>query len=346
MSFFKKSTKKESDISSLASYEERVSNEINFYKDCENVHDLPDIFHYWSNRYLLPKQTCFGFTSPDNFFEKHCRDFCLSHVEDTTEIRILSVGSGNGELEVGIVKALSDSGISNFSMECMDINQQMLDRAIGLAEEKGVKKYIKVNQSDFNEWKPEHQYHVVLANQSLHHVLHLEHLFDAIHEGLTHDGLFLTSDMIGRNGHMRWPEALEILQRLWDELPPRYKYNQLLKRQEDIFINHDCSTEGFEGIRAQDVLPLLVERFNFELFIPFANLILIFIDRAFGHNFDVNNKFDTDFIDRVHKIDEESILAGIIKPTQMLAVMTKSTVEELKLTHPKLTPEFSIRHYD
>ena len=267
-------------------------------------------------------------------------------MEDTTEIRILSVGSGNGELEVGIVKALSDSGISNFSMECMDINQQMLDRAIGLAEEKGVKKYIKVNQSDFNEWKPEHQYHVVLANQSLHHVLHLEHLFDAIHEGLTHDGLFLTSDMIGRNGHMRWPEALEILQRLWDELPPRYKYNQLLKRQEDIFINHDCSTEGFEGIRAQDVLPLLVERFNFELFIPFANLILIFIDRAFGHNFDVNNKFDTDFIDRVHKIDEESILAGIIKPTQMLAVMTKSTVEELKLTHPKLTPEFSIRHYD
>src|SRR5690554_4480001 len=145
---------------------------------------------------------------------------------------------------------------------------------------------------------------------------------------------------------MRWPEALDALEPFWNELPARYKFNQLLKRQEDTYINHDCSTEGFEGIRAQDILKLLVERFNFELFVPFANIILVLIDRPFGHNFDASNPDDLAFIDRVHLKDEELILKGTLKPTQMLAAMTKAEVSQTKLVDPTLTPAFCIRSVD
>lgn len=177
----------------------------------------------------------------------------------------------------------------------------------------------------------------------MHHVIELEHLFDAIETGLTSTGVFLTSDMIGRNGHMRWPEALAAMQPYWESLPNHYKYNQLLKRQENQFINHDCSTEGFEFMRAQDILPLLTQKFGFNLFIPFANIIMPFIDRSFGHNFDANNETDLAFIDQVHETDERLIYEGILKPTQMIAALCKNKSCNTLLTNPKLTPEFCIR---
>ena len=49
-------------------YALKLQNEQSFYKDCTNVHDLPDIFHYWSNKYLAPDMERFGFTNPDDFF--------------------------------------------------------------------------------------------------------------------------------------------------------------------------------------------------------------------------------------------------------------------------------------
>jgi hypothetical protein len=109
-----------------------------------------------------------------------------------------------------------------------------------------------------------------------------------------------------------------------------------------VYENWDCSNEGFEGIRAQDILPLLVKNFNFELFVGFGNVISPFIDRGFGHNFDPEREWDRAFIDRVHERDEAEMRAGRIKPTQMLAVLRNEEVAEPKY-HPPLTPEFCIR---
>jgi len=99
------------------------------------------------------------------------------------------------------------------------------------------------------------------------------------------------------------------------------RFNRQLKRQEDAYLDWDCSVSGFEGIRAQDILPLAVQRFGFELFLPFANLIDPFIDRSFGHHFDPQAAWDRDFLDRVHARDEAELTAGRIKPTHMFAVM-------------------------
>jgi hypothetical protein len=151
--------------------------------------------------------------------------------------------------------------------------------------------------------------------------------------------------MIGRNGHMRWPEALDYVHQFWRELPESHRYNHQLKRYEALYENWDCSTEGFEGVRAQDILALLVKNFHFEAFFAYANIIDPFIDRGFGHNFDVNKESDRSFIDRVHATDVAQMLAGKIKPTQMLAAMRASPVT-LGLFIPPFTPEFCIRRTD
>lgn len=322
-------------------YARRLVNEREQFDECLNVHELPDIFHYWSNRYLLPLFTPFGFTSPNDFFLRFIREKCQQTAAPTTSI--VSIGAGNCDLEIEIAERLLAAGVEAFSIDCIEINGNMIERARARARDSALAGKLRFQQQDFNRWRPQPgRYDVVMANQSLHHVLELEHLFDSIRDGLAPGGLFLASDMIGRNGHQRWPEALELVEGFWDELPEAYRYNRLLQRQEPSYINHDCSTSGFEGIRAQDVLPLLLERFNFRLFVPYGNIVFVFIDRPFGHNFDAAGVWDRDFIDRVHAADEEAMLSGRIKPTSMLAAMTLEPVET-QLRDPRLTPRFCVR---
>jgi hypothetical protein len=154
----------------------------------------------------------------------------------------------------------------------------------------------------------------------LHHFQDLEMLFRKVREAIGGQGVFVVSDIIGRNGHMRWPEALDVIHRIWQTMPDRYKYNHLLRRYESVYENWDCSVGGFEGIRAQDILPLLLKNFRFEVFLAYGNIIDVFIDRAFGHNFDVNNDEDKRFIDMIAELDEALLEAGTVKPTHLISL--------------------------
>ena len=71
-------------------------------------------------------------------------------------------------------------------------------------------------------------------------------------------------------------------------------------------------------------------------------MIDVFIDRGFGHHFDVAGEWDRDFIDRVHARDEVEILAGRMKPTHMLAVMHTGPQGEMRCVDG-LTPAGSLR---
>jgi SAM-dependent methyltransferase len=303
---------------SEATYRQRVAAEHGHFDSCEEVHALPPIFHYWSNRYLRPRLEAFGVSHPDAFFAKYLVE-CYGRGSGTR--RFLSLGAGNCDTEVRLARALRDAGCHRFAIECLELNKAMLVRGQQLAARERVADNIVPLEADLNHWRPMTQYDGVIASQSLHHVMALERVFDSVSTSLAPHARFIVSDMIGRNGHQRWPEALAIVREFWRELPSTYRYNRQLKRQEHEFLDWDCSTEGFEGIRAQDILPLLVERFGFDVFIGFANVIAPFVDRSFGPNFSNDAQWDREFIDRVHARDESEMAAGRIKPTQMFAVM-------------------------
>jgi SAM-dependent methyltransferase len=325
----------------MPAYLDRVAAETAIFAEQVIVHDLPPIYHYWSNTYLRPQLETFGFSNPDEFYALHLERSLADAGQGIA--RFVSLGCGNCDTEVRVVRILADRGITQFTLECVDINAAMLDRGRAMAAKAGVASQILTVQGDFNTWQPQQQqYDAIMANQSLHHVVELEHLFAAVASALTPHGRFITSDMIGRNGHMLWPEAAAILREYWRDLPDDYKYNVQLRRQENEFEDWDCSREGFEGIRAQDILTLLLDHFDFEFFMGFANIIDVVIGRSFGPNFDVKSADDRAFIDRVHARDQAEILAGHIKPTHMMAVMRRNfagTTECWK----NLTPEFCVR---
>ena len=332
-----------------AAYRAHLENESAIFTTQTEVHDLPPIAHYWSNTYLRPRLETFGFSNSDEFFALHLER--AARATGGRTVHFVSIGAGNCDTEVRIAQTLRERGIVDFTLECIELNPAMIERGRTLAREAGVEAHVLPVAGDFNRWSPQRSYNAVLANQSLHHVVNLEGLFDAIAACLTPQSIFVTSDMIGRNGHQRWPEALAIVREFWRELPKDYRYNLQLRRREKTFRDWDCSRESFEGVRAQDILPLLIERFDFDFFFAHSNIIDPFIDRSFGPHFDADSPTDRAFIDRVQARDDAEILAGNVSPTHMLAVlhrpkatMEKSPEERKKMTTWKhLTPEFCLR---
>lgn len=308
--------------SSANRYDAQLQAERDTFDNQSEIHELPEIFHYWSNKYFRPLLEEYGFSNPDQLFAKYLME--SGQRTGSKKLKFLSVGAGNCDTEVRAAVALKQTGLVDFTIECLELSPPMLARGRVDAAAQGVAEHVTFTESDFNRWQPTQKYDAVIANQSLHHVLQLEHLFDAIKASLHPAGLFIVSDMIGRNGHMRWPETMSVVQRFWQELPKSYRFNQQLKRYEAKYKNWDCSSEGFEGIRAQDVLPELIKRFQFKLFIAASSVVDVFIDRSFGHHFDVHNPRDLDFIDRLHAYDEKALASGELTPTRLIAVMSLS----------------------
>jgi hypothetical protein len=160
---------------------------------------------------------------------------------------------------------------------------------------------------------------VYFANHSLHHIAELEHVYTQVRRTIAPTGVLLVNDMVGRNGHIRWPEALALLSRIWQVTPARYRRNRSTGQVDDVYPDLDCSTAGFEGVRAQDVLPLLLEHFHPDVFVAFANIIDPFIDRVYGFNFDATNPADCTFLDHVGALDNSTIDLGLVTPTDLIA---------------------------
>jgi len=183
----------------------------------------------------------------------------------------------------------------------------------------------------------------VLANYILHHIVELENLLEGVAAAIGGSGVFITADMIGRNGHMRWPEALCIITALWDTLPDELKYNHQFGVTDCTFNNWDCCSDGgFEGVRAQDILPLLVSRFHFEKFLAVGNLTDVFCDRLYGPNYNPTVPAHTQFIDSIELLNSLLLELGVIKPTMMLAVMSNQATASPRFWKT-LTPDFCIR---
>jgi len=320
-----------------------LAGEVASFRDLEQVHALPDIYHYWSDGHVAPLLRGLGYDSLRSFFVEPI--MARADAAGGRTLRIVSLGSGNGDFELSLAGSLRSSGLEGFSITRLELNDSMRERAASDAQQAGLSSYFEDLPADLNSWVAVLDYDVAIASHSLHHVLNLEHLFEQVRTSLGPDGVFLVNDIIGRNGHMRWPEALDLVERIWALMPGRYRYNHQLDRLETMYENWDCSVEGFEGIRAQDILPLLNERFHPETFIAFANVIDLFVDRGFGDNFDVDRQDDRDFIDAVARLDEAALTLGLVKPTHLLAHYRVSEVAAPRHAGV-MSPVFSVRRVD
>src|SRR5439155_24060753 len=161
-----------------------------------------------------------------------------------------------------------------FRLDGLDLSPILIDRFEHSVTKSDLRQLVFPRVADLNEASLAEPYDVIMANHSLHHIVDLEKLFELIEASLKETGIFATADMIGRNGHMRWPETEAVLQSVWLLRSEQQRFNhQLLELQLDKFKNFDCSKEGFEGIRAQDILYLILNRFSPYKFFGYGGFI-------------------------------------------------------------------------
>jgi SAM-dependent methyltransferase len=302
-------------------YDLKVQQQIEQYIT-QPIHDLPEIFHVWSCNFIRPGLI-------DVFGTESINDFYLGAAKEASgnfkrPFRILSVGCGDGTVELELAESLRSRSDAKFELIGADLSPVLIDRFKEKVRESGLGKCVYPRVQDLNMVSAEEQFDVIMANHSLHHIVDLEGVFAFIDRALLPHGIFATCDMIGRNGHMRWPETEAVLQVVWPLLSDKQKFHhQLLRHNPDRFEDFDCSGEGFEGIRAQDILYLILTRFKSYKFFGYGGFVDVLADRGFGHGFDAENEEHRAFITAWGRINEMMLDSGMIKPTVMSAYFTK-----------------------
>jgi len=322
-------------------YERRVNEQIAQYRDKENMYaDLANIHSYAQKKYVSPK--LLAICNAENHLQFYAKEM-VRRLKQTGANRILSLGSGAGQVEIGIAQTMRKLGVDDFAFACVELSEPQITRARRNTEDQGISDRFEFIQADLNTWNAsQNEYACVMCHHALHHVQDLEHLLTQIMTALHPDGAFITMDVIGRNGHMRWPETLAIVEHIWQFIPDEKKVQRVLKTMDIQFVNRDCSVRGFEGIRAQDILPqLIAQGFGFEKFLAWGGLTEVFT-MHYGGNYDSNNEKDRAFIDFIHYLNELLIDLGYIKPTIMAAVAVLDPDVRPRV-YKHWTPEFCIR---
>lgn len=302
----------------------RIASQIAQYATVENMHAaLSDINTYWkkshhSNRFHSTTQA-------KNHIDLYAQAIKRG-IENSGNIRVVSIGSGDGMVEVQVAQRLEVLGVTDYEFHLLELSPIQNERAQKKVKDANLSGTVLTFETDLNTWAATTTYGAAMAHHSLHHVVELEHLFDQVKTALDDGGVFATFDIIGRNGHMRWPETYTVVNALWHSLPAEKQKHSVLKWSSEDYRDHDCSTQGFEGIRAQDILPELLKRFEFQTFYAWGGLTDVFVGRGYGPNFDPAEPADRRFIDLVDELNEALLENGTIKPTTLCAVMQKEKV--------------------
>lgn len=118
-------------MSATPTYADRVAAQIAQYAQTVNMHDLPPIFHVWSNELLRPAiKEVFAVDTIIDFYASayfEARKTCRSFGRGT----ILSIGCGDGSMEIALAKSLLAGGETEFRLTGADISPILLKTMTG-----------------------------------------------------------------------------------------------------------------------------------------------------------------------------------------------------------------------
>lgn len=174
-------------------------------------------------------------------------------------VKMLSLCSGSAGIERGILEA---AGVP-VELTLFDINEKLMGQAAAavtpFARVYGVVGDVNALSTD----QFAHRFDVILFVSSLHHVVELEQVLATVRDLLEENGEFwLVGEQIGRDGNRLWPEAREAADRIFAELPERFRKNVHSGAIDTSLPDNDFSAVTFEGIRSSEIEPLLLRYFE------------------------------------------------------------------------------------
>src|SRR5438445_11948978 len=97
-----------------------------------------------------------------------------------------------------LIKKLLEMGETDFVLEAIELSPLRFDHARASASAPGVREDLLLTQGDLNTWLDTEKYSVVIAKDTLHHLLELLDHLDAIHGFIEVHRLLLLTDSVVR----------------------------------------------------------------------------------------------------------------------------------------------------
>lgn len=294
---------------------------------------LPPIFGYWSSRFLTPDARRLGADSPETFYLKHVIE---AAGDGSKTVQVMSVGTGACAMETQLAVQLKKAGV-NAHIHCLDFNPGLMRRAEAVARDNDVNGFMSFETQDCNRPFERSLQDVIIVNQFFHHVTELEIFCQSLGQSLAADGVLLSSDIVGRNGHLLWPDVEVEVKKAWAALPLSKRYDRHFSARQTHYIPVNHAAYSNEGVRAEDVVDSLLHTFDFELFFTFGGAIMPFIERRIGFNFDPEEEADRNVIDALGEADEKSLAAGRYPASNMIASL-RHKGHVIQAVHEPVTP--------
>jgi SAM-dependent methyltransferase len=173
---------------------------------------------------------------------------CRSLKDTIRPIEILSLASGYCGHELDLARRMT----LPYTITCTDLNERMFERARDAARTEGLMMNFQEADLNFIAINPA-RYDLIFAHAAIHHVINLEYLFDQIAAGLRPNGILSLTEVVGKNRKLIWDQNEHYANALLELMPERLTRGIRLAVRED--------PDGMEGIRQEDILPLLRQQF-------------------------------------------------------------------------------------
>jgi 2-polyprenyl-3-methyl-5-hydroxy-6-metoxy-1,4-benzoquinol methylase len=244
----------------------------------------------------------------------------LNRLRADGRVRMLSLGSGPGGLELAFARVASGAEIT-----CIDLNPDLIHLGQIRAEAEHLNVRFEVGDLNVIDLLT-NEYDLVFCHASLHHVLELERLAGQIKNSLRDGGKLITVDVCTRNGYLMWPETREIVGSLFRTLPVRFRMNHTAygsARVDEEIWEVDTSGVSMECIRAQDIIPTLSETFVVQDFVPYFSICRRFLDTMYGPNYDLTQSLDMAIVNWIWELDRYYIDSNRLKPETFMGIYSK-----------------------
>ncbi|NWG04921.1 MAG: class I SAM-dependent methyltransferase [Syntrophaceae bacterium] len=226
--------------------------------------------------------------------------------------RALNLGCGDGCLE------RHGAAINVFKYcDAFDMSPGAIEIAKAKAEELGIQERIHYEVADANQIHLKKAvYDVVFSAMALHHIENLEHVLEEIGGALKKDGLFIISEYVGPN-HFQWTdEQLRVANDLLLLLPERFRIDPatgiVRNRIDRQPLSHMMAIDPSEGVRSEDIIPLIEERFRVIKRIDYGGTILNLLLNDIILNFDENQPEDMAILRLIFYIEKFLIRKKIL----------------------------------